>query len=433
MNIPKLMGLHLRERDMETFESRTFPTLTSQRSQVLRRRLLLAYLAAMAAIIGTSIAGVYIFLNRNLNQEVNSELRTLAKSAVPVLETVKTREFQTLVEIVGPDLEAIQSHGLKSLDSNIPWHNSFQVEQSIEWFSADGELLAKEGTTFPKFPLAKDFSPSSRLNKSNPVIQQQGQLRTLTLSVYSDDPKQKTLQLEGYIRVSESTERVEEVLRESRWGLGLGGIAALILSGITGLCLSQWAVEPIKQSFQRLIQFTADASHELRNPLTAIGTTVEVMQSHSEQFNPSDAKKLEILSSATAQLTHLVEDLLFLARTDAAAFQSEVESERSLVPLDELLEDLVDRFELQAQSKGIHFESHLPSGISVKGDANQLLRLFSNLLENAFKYTEPGGRAILSLHRCKRFAIIRVEDTGRGIPSEYLPYIFQRFWRVDKA
>lgn len=134
---------------------------------------------------------------------------------------------------------------------------------------------------------------------------------------------------------------------------------------------------------------------------------------------------------ATGQLTHLVEDLLFLARTDAAAVPSELEW--SPIPLDEVLEDVVERFELQAQSKGIDLQAHLPTGIVVKGDASQLLRLFSNLVDNALKYTKSGGRVSVYLEKRRRFALVCMEDTGRGIPSEYLPFIFQRFWRVDKV
>jgi len=74
----------------------------------------------------------------------------------------------------------------------------------------------------------------------------------------------------------------------------------------------------------------------------------------------------------------------------------------------------------------------LLAGIFVKGDAAQLTRLFSNLLENAFKYT-PGGSVILSMAKQQRFVLVSVKDTGMGIAPEYLPFIFQRFWRSDRA
>lgn len=103
------------------------------------------------------------------------------------------------------------------------------------------------------------------------------------------------------------------MLKKLGWGLCLGGTIALAFTGISGMWLTQQALEPIEESFQRLKQFTADASHELRNPLTVINTAVEVMQSHPERFQPLDAKKLVAIASATNQLTRLAEDLLFSA------------------------------------------------------------------------------------------------------------------------
>ncbi len=430
MALPKLKSLLSAKKSKASLAVRTFPNLTNQSYKIQSKRLLLAYLMAMAAIFGASATGVYLFLTRSLNHEVNRELLILAKTAAPFLKTAKTQEFQSLVKAVGPSLETVKTQGEKSLERDL-WNHFSQHEYSLEWFDANGKLLAKEGTTFPDFLIAKDFSPSAPLNEGSPVIQQQGELRSLTMPVYSSNPQQKTLRLEGYMRTSQSLEKIKEVLSQFRVGLKLGGLTALILSGISGLCLSQLAARPIKQSFRRVIQFTADASHELRHPLTAIGTTVDVMQSHPEQLNPSDAKKLEIIRSATDQLTHLVEDLLFLARTDAIAVDSELE--QTSIPLDEVLEDVVERFELQAQSKRINFQFNLPTGISVRGDPKLLLRLFSSLVDNALQYTEAGGKVTLLLDRNRRSAVVSVEDTGRGIPAEYLPFIFQRFWRADKV
>jgi signal transduction histidine kinase len=365
----------------------------------------------MAVTVGISVIAVYIFLHRSLNEQLNTKLLALTHAKTPSLVTVKTRGSQSLDE----DL--------------LPQHSLFNQEQGLEWFDAEGKLLAKKGTVFPNFPLARDSS-LSHLHKSSHIIQHQGQVRTLTIAVYARDLNQQTLRLEGYLRASESTEEMQARLDRLRVGLGLGGITALILSSISSVYLTRLALEPIRQSFQRLKYFTTDVSHELRNPLTAINTTVEVMQSHPEQLDPRQAKKLAIIASATDQMTRLVEDQLFLVRIDATDTPSRLEW--SLVPLDKVLEDLVERFQPQAQSKGINFEAHLLTGIFINGDASQLSRLFSNLLENAFKYTET-GRVILSLTRRRRFAVVSVKDTGIGISPEYLPFIFQRLLRTDRA
>lgn len=370
--------------------------------QSLRLRLLLSYLTVMAAILTTSGAAVYVFFTRSLDQQLNHRLLTLAQAAVP-------------------SLEAVENEGLQSLNREVPWRELFKRSQSLEWFNAEGKLLARKGANFSTL----------RLNPASQIIQQQGQIRTLTIAVYAHSPNRKTLRLEGHIRASETTREAEAIVKKLGIGLGLGGTMALVFSGIGGMWLTQQVLQPIEQSFQRLKQFTADASHELRSPLTAINTATEVMQNHPERIHPLDIKKLAAISSATNQLIALAEDLLFLARSDATVAPPAV-MQKSL-PLDKLLKDLVRLFEPQAKAKGITFTSSLLVGISVKGDAAQLKRLFSNLLENALKYTVAEGSVVLSVTTRNWVAVVQVEDTGVGIAPEHLPFIFQRFWRADKA
>ncbi len=155
------------------------------------------------------------------------------------------------------------------------------------------------------------------------------------------------------------------------------------------------------------------------------------MQSHSEQLSADDVQKLTTISKASEQIRRLVEDLRFLSHTDAIVDTSQLDYPK--VPLDEILLDLADTFETDAESKELNFEYHLPTGISIKGDIYQLKRLFTNLLDNAIKYSQTGGIIKLFLEKQKNFAVVRVEDTGIGIPQEYIPLIFQRFWRAETA
>jgi len=368
----------------------------------LRQRLLLSYLAAMVTILGTSAVALYIFFAYSLYRQFNDELQTLAKAAAPSLAFAKKEIPETL-------------------DQDAPWRHLFNHNESLEWFSTDGKLLARVGTLFSTLPLGNNID----------VLQQQGRIRSFTIPVYGYGLTQKQLQIEGYVRASDSTKEVEQVLSQLRWGIGLGGLVALSLTGIGGMWLTKQAVEPVECSFGQLKQFTADASHELRSPLTVVKTAVEMMLTHSERIHPLDAKKLAMINSATNQMTRLVEDLLFLARTDAST--ATITFKRIPIPLDELLQDLVELLEPQFQAKEITLKSHWLAGVEVAGDAAQLTRLFSNLLENALQYTLPGGTVVLSMSRLEQSAIVSVEDTGIGIAPEHLPKVFHRFWRADKA
>lgn len=371
----------------------------------------LAYLTAMSVIFGISATSVYYFFRAGLLNDQDERLQTLAQAAVPSLQTIKTK-------------------GTQYLDKDLPWRSLFENHQSLEWFDANGKLIATEGTNLPNFPLTKSAS-ISRLNEGSPVVEQHGNVRSVSIAVYTDDSEQKTLRLEGYIRVNESTEEFNKRMNQLQLGLEVGGVTVLILSSISGMLLTSLSIRPVTQSYQNLKQFTADASHELRNPLTVIMTTVELMENHSEQFSADDVRKLKTISSSTTQIRHIVEDLRFLSHTDAIVDPAILEYPK--VPLDEILQDLADTFETDAQNKELSFESYLSTGIHIKGDTHQLKRLFANLLENAIKYSRTGGIVRLFLEKQKLFAVVRVEDTGIGIPKEYIPLVFQRFWRAETA
>ena len=386
-------------------------TMENKVSNSLSWRLWIAYIVAMSAIFGISAVAVYSVFHRSLQKDRNEHLQTLAQAAVPSLDRIKTK-------------------GNESLQRDLPWRSLFEKGQSLEWFDADGKLLAREGGDFPDIPLVKNSVPV-RIHEGSPLIQKDGKLTSVSIAVYADSEDQKTLNLEGYIRASESNKALASRLDQLQLGLKIGGMTALILISIASGVLTIVVVRPIKKSYQHLRQFTADVSHEISNPLTAVITTVQLMESHSEELPADFVKKISTISSASEQIKHLMEDLRFLSQTDSQTRPSALEY--PTIPLDEILEDIADNFETQAYNKELGFEFHLSPDVSIKGDSHQLKRLFSNLLENAIKYTTSGGIVKVFLEKHKKFAVVRVEDSGVGIPQEYIPYIFQRFWRAENA
>lgn len=385
----------------------------SQRIPNLRRRLLLAYLMAIGAVFGTSTISLYVFFTHSLNQQLNSKLLTLAQAAVPSLNVVKNKNYE-------------------SLERDLPWRNLFYGQaQGLEWFDAEGQLLATEGNVIENLPLTDNIMLSN-VGEGAPLFQQQNQTRFVTIAVYTSSPNEQILRLEGFIRASESTTRMETTHTHLLQALILGSISGCIVIFLSSIYLTQQALKPTQESFQQLKQFTAEASHELRNPLTKISFAADNLLSHPEQFRrSSELKKLRIIKSSTEQMKRLLEDLLFLARTDSLPNDNDLET--ALVSLDELFNPLVDHFKALAETKEISFQVSLTDGLSVQGDAGQLSRLFSNLLENAFKYTDVGGSIIFSLEKVRQQALVSVQDTGIGIAAEYLPFVFQRFWRTERA
>ncbi len=376
--------------------------------QGLRWRLLLSYLTIMAVILAVFGGGVYLFFSRNLYRQLDKKLLTLAQSAAPSFSQVQRRGSKYLNQV-----------------DEVPWRDIFNRDkQSLEWFDAEGNFLGNKG--FINLELEPKTGATNFLDNSlgTPV-------RAYTISVFRDSTVPNEPILEGYIRASQSIEEIEGVQKQLFWVLMLGGVMTLILSGLGGMWLTQKAIEPIEASFLKLKQFTADASHELRGPLTAIKASIEIIQNHPERVHPKDHKKVNAISTATSHMGQLVEDLLFLARSDQTVVT--LTREKTEISLNTLLSKLVTINEPFAQKKQIDLQSHLVTEIKVLGDRVQLTRLFSNLLQNAVQYTPEGGIVSVYINKDNRVAVVSIRDTGIGISTEQLPHVFDRFWRANKA
>jgi signal transduction histidine kinase len=170
-------------------------------------------------------------------------------------------------------------------------------------------------------------------------------------------------------------------------------------------------------------EFVADTSHELRNPLLALRTNLELL----DRIEDPEGRE-ECVREARQQverMSRLVADLLVLARVEAG----EVIEHRP-VDLGALVERIAREAALRAADRRVVVERNDP--VEIAGDEDRLAQVIGNLVDNALKYTPPGGRIALSLVREDGWAHLTVADTGAGIPPEHLPHIFERFYRVDK-
>ncbi len=184
----------------------------------------------------------------------------------------------------------------------------------------------------------------------------------------------------------------------------------------------------LDRSFQQVRRFSSDASHELRTPLTAIRGEAEVAL--LGELRPDDSRRAlrNILDSAE-RMSGIVESLLLLSRADSG--QSLIR--REPVALAETVMEAYEQSEPTANRHGVSMLVDEVEELVVEGDPLWLNQIVTNLLTNGAKYTPEGGSVTISLRQEEGQAVIRVRDTGIGIPEEHLPHIFDRFYRVDSG
>jgi heavy metal sensor kinase len=184
----------------------------------------------------------------------------------------------------------------------------------------------------------------------------------------------------------------------------------------------------LESSFKRMAEFTADASHELKTPLCALRGEAELLLSKKrpiEEYQEGLAHFIERFD----HLNRMVNDLILLSKLDS--FQVEL----NLVPLrlDLLVQDIANLFQVLAEQKNIGLNIGSWQQATVMGDKMRLQQLFTNLIDNAVKFTPDGGSIRIRAERDGDFAKVEVVDTGMGIPKEEQENIFKRFYRVDKS
>lgn len=216
----------------------------------------------------------------------------------------------------------------------------------------------------------------------------------------------------------------------------IGGALAVLVAGLAAGWYSRSALVPVRDALaaqraalRRQRQFAADASHELRTPITVIASGVEYLRRHPERRVGDVADALDDIGAEAGRLGRLVDDLLLLARSDSGA----VSLERLPVDLAAIAGEAVASMTKLAEERGVTVELRSSGPGLVEGDAARLRQLVGNLLDNALRHAPPRGRVWLTVGGDASRVELSVEDDGPGIRPEHLPRIFDRFWRAPGA
>jgi heavy metal sensor kinase len=411
----------------------------------IKFRFTIWYLLVLAILLIALSAGVFFYLWQSLYQNLDDslELRSTQLRSIPaILESIRQGEFQEeLGEIVilyfysGDQLMEVSPRGV-----SIPLSDEF-ISQAIAGRSSFANAKTAEGERVRVLAVPINISiagPPPGIQPAALVVARSTKqidqalvslLRTLAIAV----PLALALAAGGGIflarralkpvdKIAQTAQEIEESDLSRRINVNtkdeLGRLAATLNAMIGRL----------EKAFQRQKQFTSDASHELRTPLAVIEAE-STLALQKERSSSDYQQSLEIISQESRQMSSLIDQLLTLARADAGKEQWNFTE----VNLGKLITNLGTDAEVLCQEKGLNFQLGQTQDLAVKGDEARLRELFMNLLDNAIRYTPAPGIVSVSL-RCEGYmAVVAVTDTGIGIPAEDIPFIFERFYRVDKS
>ncbi|MFM7087175.1 MAG: sensor histidine kinase [Cyanobium sp.] len=388
--------------------------------QRTRRLLTLRYGLFASALLLVFALGVHGQVSRARADLQRQEVQQLAATAAAHLS------------LLHHEYDELRAPG-RRLHAPVPLVASFatlemhQDQQRLRWFDDQLHEIAAIGTFRPR---GESLPPPARRGRAQWLPLTNG--LSYRRPVFARPTGSRTPRLEGYVSVALAAVAAEAELQRLRQGLVIGGV----LAGLVAFAGSQWMVaaslEPIRRQIERLIRFTADASHELRHPLTAIRALIGSLR-HGGALTGCAAvvpSQLELIDQASGRMGRLLDDLLLLSRSDRA-----IDDGRGLVtlPLEELLEDLVALHQSESEAAGLRLQLAIEAGVCVRAHPERLRQLLENLLANARRFSPRGGTIRLGLARQRQLAQLWVEDQGPGIPPEQRPLVFERFWQADPS
>ncbi|MBA2715170.1 MAG: HAMP domain-containing histidine kinase [Rubrobacteraceae bacterium] len=362
----------------------------------IRKRLTMGYVGILAIIL--LVFGVVVVIS--FHRQVSIQQDKLLDQKVRSLVNGSLSRTDTSAILEDPN-----SYGwvIVTPDGHTLWQNPTAASLGLP---APG--LAKESLHEGEMVSAPIGGPQGKVRvASSPAVLQSGTLVVLQVA-------------RSPAVVQGTVDRLILVL----WTVGLG---ALILAAAGGLFMSRRAMRPVQEAFGRQRTFIADASHELKTPLTLIRADAEVLSRGLDDSDDNNRELVDDLLGETDRMNAILSDLVLLARLDA----EKVSVSREPFDLALVLSETSERFAARAVAEGKDLQVNHAGKLPARGDAERTGQILAALLDNALRFTPAGGTVTVEGRSVDKRIEATVTDTGPGIASESLDRVFERFYRAD--
>ena len=257
----------------------------------------------------------------------------------------------------------------------------------------------------------------------------QGKLLTLNLSYIKKENATGVFGTPGTLISFVSRENLQAKVRYSIITSSIATFISLLFFLYISKRLADYALKPIEQAWEQQKQFIADASHDLKTPLTVILANNNILASHKDESVLSQMKWIESTGEEATRMTALVNDMLELAQSE----DTKQKLDFADTNVSQLLEGSILQFEVLAFEKSVLIESDIEADVIAKTHADTLSKILRILFENAIKYSPQGEKIKVCLSQSAQSVSISLTNYGEAIKAEDLPHIFERFYRTDKA